>query len=223
MTRSRIVRFVALAACSLTYSVGVGQRRRYESFEYRTRAFREGIESPKTFFADDRTSIFVEDRDRAPADHEAPLASHAVVEPRRAPKQFAVTLRSDHEVVFEPNRSLRSRGFAPQVHDAISRANSVPERSCSKSRASQNAAANQSYAPCCKTPDAFHFAISRALRKLSIGSVVIRGSMAIQRTGWSPWRPAALTNERSFISSGKRAACRSRPVTAPSPRAAPAR
>jgi hypothetical protein len=111
VTRSRIARLVAFALPWWTPSIG--QRRRYEGFKYRTRAFREGIESPQAFFADDWTSIFVEDRDRAPADHEAPSASDAVVELRRPPKQVAVTLRPDREVVLEPNRSRRSRGIVP--------------------------------------------------------------------------------------------------------------
>jgi hypothetical protein len=113
MAGRRIARLVTFGARWRTDSVGVGLRRRYESFEYRTGPLTERIESPDTFFADHRRPISVEDRDRAPADHEAPFASDAVVEARRPPKQVARTLRPDYEVVFEPNRSLRIREFAP--------------------------------------------------------------------------------------------------------------
>jgi hypothetical protein len=91
----------------------MGHRFRYESFEYRARPFSERIEPPETFFANHRFAVPVDDRDYAPAYQEAPFASHAVVEPRRPSEQVALTLRSDHEIVFEPRGSLRIRGFAP--------------------------------------------------------------------------------------------------------------
>ncbi len=206
MAGSRIARFITLAARGRTYGVGVGQRRRHESLEYRTRAFCEGIGSPKAFVADDRTSIFVENRDRAPADHEAPFASDAVIEPRRPSKQIALTPRSDHKVVLEANRSPRIRGFAPKVHETSLKANSVPERNSSKSLANRRSSANQACAPCCKAPDPFHFAIPHAplgCRRSIGGHSQTSGYSDDLPIGWPPRRfqsLMALTNERSFIS-----------------------
>jgi hypothetical protein len=59
--------------------------------------------------------MLVEDYDLASADQEAPLTPNAVVKPRWPPEQFAVTLRSDYEVVLERSRvpNRRFLTFAP--------------------------------------------------------------------------------------------------------------
>jgi len=102
---------------------------------------RESIEAPEAFFTDDRdfvlrAFIFVQHRDPAPANQKAPFASDAVVKPRRPAKQFAVTLRSDYEIVPEASRLLVPRflAFAPEVHDTTLGANTVPWRNPSQSR-----------------------------------------------------------------------------------------
>lgn len=93
----------------------VGLRRRHEGLEDRTWTFPEGIESPKTFFTSDRAFVFVEDYGHALADQETPFASDAVVKPRRSPKEVAMTLWSDDEVVPEPGR-WRTCASAPELH-----------------------------------------------------------------------------------------------------------
>jgi len=180
MAGSRIVRLVTFGARWRTDSVGVNLRRRYEGFEYRTGPLTERIKSPDTFFADQRSSIFAEHRDRAPANHEAPFASHAVVEARRPPKQVARTLRPDYEVVFEPNRSLRIYKFAPKVHEMRVNANSVPERSSSNSRANQDSAADRFRGPVAKHRP--HFILQSRSPPLDVvdRSVAIRRPVAVR-------------------------------------------
>jgi hypothetical protein len=87
---------------------------------------RESIESPETFLTDDRTSIVVQNHDLASAGQKAPLASDAVIKPRRPAKQIAVTLRSDHEIVPEPNCLLWFFALAPEPHETGSSANFIP-------------------------------------------------------------------------------------------------
>ena len=105
---------------------GASQGRRCKHFQRGTSALRESIESPETFLADDRTSIVVQHRDLASANQKAPLASDALVKPRRPTKQIAVTRRPDHEVVPKPGRLLGFLALAPKLHETASSANSIP-------------------------------------------------------------------------------------------------
>ena len=114
------------AARPHTQRFGAGQGRRYRHFQHGTSALRESIESPEALLTDDRTSIVVQNHDLASANQKAPLASDALVKPRRPTKQIAVTPRSDHEVVPEPGRLLGFLALAPELHETASSANSIP-------------------------------------------------------------------------------------------------
>jgi len=80
---------------------GVERCRRDKGRQHGARALFEGLESAETVFADERTALFVEDRDPTTANEKAPFAPDAVIESCFARTQHAIAKRSDHKVMSQ--------------------------------------------------------------------------------------------------------------------------
>jgi hypothetical protein len=119
---SQIATFIVFPPQSQFHAVSIGGCRLRQRTEYGTWTFFESVELAETFFTGYWAFVLVENHDCVFAHQKARFASDAEVESRRSLKEFAMTLRPDHELMLEARRHivLRARVFAPEVHDIAS-------------------------------------------------------------------------------------------------------